>query len=324
MKIIALLPVKNEAWILSAYLSSVTKVADEIIALDDGSVDLTKEVLRSFGVVIEDFNQPENVQMPMSLRRKLLLKLGRLRGGTHFIWLDADEAFTAPFIKEGLQYISKLKPGQKLSMQWLTLWKNHTKYRDDLSVWSNNFKDFIVCDDSKYDFEDKFFSEGRTQGPNNDKTLIRLDPKYGAVLHFQFVPWNRFQMKQAWYRCRELVNLPDAVDSINQAYSITFDDSSAQLKDIPSDWLRDIVIPPNITSEETSWHKDEIFKLFDSFGTLFFEKLQIWHIEELNSDFVFREGRQPRREVSISFKWNDFKSNLKKIARKTYNFLDIR
>ena len=37
MKVIALLPFKNEEWILPTYLSNVLPIVDEIIALDDNS-----------------------------------------------------------------------------------------------------------------------------------------------------------------------------------------------------------------------------------------------------------------------------------------------
>jgi len=37
MKIVAMLPFKNEEWVLPAYISSLSKIADEIIALDDNS-----------------------------------------------------------------------------------------------------------------------------------------------------------------------------------------------------------------------------------------------------------------------------------------------
>ena len=39
MKVIALIPFKNEGWILPTYLSNVLPVVDEIIGIDDGSTD---------------------------------------------------------------------------------------------------------------------------------------------------------------------------------------------------------------------------------------------------------------------------------------------
>ncbi len=52
MKIVALLPVKNESWALPSYLSSVSKIADQIIALDDSSSDNSKNILTGSGVTV--------------------------------------------------------------------------------------------------------------------------------------------------------------------------------------------------------------------------------------------------------------------------------
>ena len=43
MKIIALLPFKNEEWILPTFLSNVLPIVDEIISLDDSSTDNSKK-----------------------------------------------------------------------------------------------------------------------------------------------------------------------------------------------------------------------------------------------------------------------------------------
>ena len=34
-----------------------------------------------------------------------------------------------------------------MALQWLALWKSYTNYRHDATVWSNNWKDFVVYDD---------------------------------------------------------------------------------------------------------------------------------------------------------------------------------
>ena len=49
MKVIALLPFKNEEWCLPAYLHNTKVIADEIIAIDDGSTDNSVKILEDAG-----------------------------------------------------------------------------------------------------------------------------------------------------------------------------------------------------------------------------------------------------------------------------------
>lgn len=65
MKVIALLPFKNEAWILPAYLSSIKQIADEIIALDDGSTDGGDQLLLRNGAIVESLPSPSGEPIAM-------------------------------------------------------------------------------------------------------------------------------------------------------------------------------------------------------------------------------------------------------------------
>jgi hypothetical protein len=181
-------------------------------------------------------------------------------------------------------------------MQWLALWKSISFYRDDDSVWSNNYKDFIFCDDGLSHHSYAFLGVGRTPGSNDEGSLIRLESEnYGGVLHFQFVSWDRFQLKQAWYRCSELINKPGSAQSINEIYKITLDDPYAKLAKLPANWIEDLILPKYLESSAVSlWHQDDIFNFFDKHGAEFFEGLQIWHIDLLRREFFKRLGRYPK------------------------------
>ena len=52
MKVIALLPFKNEEWCLPSYLHNTTKIVDEIIAIDDGSTDNSVKILEDAGAKV--------------------------------------------------------------------------------------------------------------------------------------------------------------------------------------------------------------------------------------------------------------------------------
>lgn len=60
MKIIAMLPVKNEAWCLRQCLQSLT-FCDEILAIDDKSTEVYLSILNEFGVTVLPFETTTKV-----------------------------------------------------------------------------------------------------------------------------------------------------------------------------------------------------------------------------------------------------------------------
>ena len=46
-------------------------------------------------------------------------------------------------LKNNIDKIANLNKGEKLRMHWVALWKRYDRYKNDKTVWSNNYKDFI-------------------------------------------------------------------------------------------------------------------------------------------------------------------------------------
>lgn len=285
MRVIALLPFRNEAHVLPSYLSSVVPLVEKIIAIDDGSTDNSVEIMKKAGADVY-FWEKERMKYgwaELGIRQRLL-ELGREAGGTHFIVLDADETFTRPFLRVAQKVMNQLEPGQRILMQWLAMWKSVDHYRDDQSVWSNNFKDFIFRDDGKIEYPKIWMHTPRTPGPfANKETDLTLNPKYGAVMHFQFSNWDTFQIKQCWFRMSELIKDPGTSVAINGKYQITLDDENAIVVSMPSDWKEGIALPSVSYTESVDnfWRLKEIEKWFETHGVEFFKDLNIWHVPQI-------------------------------------------
>jgi len=308
MKVIALLPFRNEEWCLPSYLHNTTKIVDEIIAIDDGSIDNSAKILEDAGAKVyssEKLNKFNSGWSEGSIRAELL-KLGRESGGTHFVCLDADETFTNPLIENFQELIPQLEPGEKMALQWLALWKSYTSYRHDATVWSNNWKEFVVCDEPSLSYNhNQHMHVGRTPiSPleTGDDKWRRLENDYGAVMHFQFSAYNNFQLKQCWLRCSELIQEPYNFQGINIKYSITLLEQNVGLEEMPKSWYDGIVLP-KVENFDPEWKDSSfvradllpgVYKYFEDYGVEYFEKLNIWHVPQLRNYFINKTGRMPR------------------------------
>ena len=308
MKVIALLPFRNEEWCLPSYLHNTPKIVDEIIAIDDGSIDNSVKILEDAGAKVyssEKLIKFNSGWSEGSIRAELL-KLGREAGGTHFVCLDADETFTNPLVENFQELLPQLKPGEKMSLQWLALWKSYSSYRHDATVWSNNWKDFVVCDDPSLSYNhNQHMHVGRTPASVSDvnnESWRRLENEHGAVMHFQFSAYNNFQLKQCWLRCSELIQEPYNSQGINIKYSITLLEQNVGLEEMPKSWYDKIVLP-KVENFDPEWKDSSfvradllpgIYKYFEDYGVEFFENLNIWHVPQLRNYFIKQTGRMPR------------------------------
>lgn len=80
----ACLIVKNEEKNIANCLRSIKKLADQIVIVDTGSSDSTKEICADFGAEIYDFNWVDD----FSLARNFSLQKAK---GDWILWMDADE-----------------------------------------------------------------------------------------------------------------------------------------------------------------------------------------------------------------------------------------
>ena len=62
MKVIGLIPFKNEEHFLPTYLSNVKPICDEIIAVDDHSTDNSRKIMEDAGVIVKGYEDTEKLK----------------------------------------------------------------------------------------------------------------------------------------------------------------------------------------------------------------------------------------------------------------------
>lgn len=280
MKVIVLMPVRNEEWILEKSLKAASLFSDAIIVGDQHSTDMTPRICRSFKKVVYVVN--DSPYPGTQNRRQILLNKAReLYGGGNILFcLDADEIPTADIFnnREWHTLLENLKPLQSVLMQWIMLWRSPYTYRSDDSVWSDSWKHFLFKDDGKTDYPLGNVHESRVL---DEKNSVQFDPV--KVLHFQFVVWHRMLAKQAHCRVMEYKTFPKKNTLfINQAYGATKDERGMKLVNVPRAWVgywEKNGIELNFSEKELTWYEIEILQDFNRFGGNSFKWLDIWDID---------------------------------------------
>ena len=104
MLLTALMPVRNEDWIIGFSLRAALQWCDNAVAINhastDRSAEIIEEIQRETGRVTV-LNEPDPKWDEMNHRQRMLDE-GRRIGGTHFAIVDADEVITGHLVPNEL------------------------------------------------------------------------------------------------------------------------------------------------------------------------------------------------------------------------------
>lgn len=119
--IIVLTPVRNEAWVLRAFLEATSLWADYIIIADQMSNDGSREIAKEYSKVILVDN--DRKEMHMAATRRLLFEEARKIEGEKILFaLDADEFLSGDFVNtEDWQKMMNSRPDDSFCWRWMNL-----------------------------------------------------------------------------------------------------------------------------------------------------------------------------------------------------------
>ena len=227
MKIVGLMPVRNEDWVLGLSARAALTWCDELVILlhacNDRSREITEDVASENPGRVHVFIDPEDTWKEMEHRQKLL-DLARARSASHLALVDSDEVLTGNLISRVRRWIEETPQRSCLQFPMFcmrnSIWNAHSS-----GIWGHAMVSFAFEDDSAWHWTNQ--SRGGYDYHHRHPMgypFVPFSPihrEVGGVMHLQFVNQRRLAAKQALYKMQEVTRWPgrSTVDSLNFKYN---------------------------------------------------------------------------------------------------------
>jgi hypothetical protein len=290
-------------------LACLSGFCDVVIVSDQASTDGSREIYPRFPKVKMVDRIAFTARTMAATRRWHLLDAAREYDGKNLLWcIDADELVSPALMRAWLSApATRLEPGTFLECGYYQLWNRHDTYRDDGSAYAPQLKMIGFVDDRIADFDRspdvRVEHESRVPFVEGARSLAAPELPW---LHLQWLLPEYNQIKQAWYRCRELLDDRQTAVAINESYAHTMLSGRPRTTPVARAWLEGLTFPDfDAVDRKGSWHLAEILQFFDRHGVERFEPLEIWNIPALEREFRARAGRRPHPDRSYLPPWHD-------------------
>lgn len=296
MKLIGLMPVRNEAWCLALSLRVALQWCDEVIVLDHASTDGTRKIVEFIAQELGrvHFVTDRREGWPEMEHRQMLLNCARLAGATHIAIIDADEVLSANVLQQVRNQLLCLPAGYALEVPGYNLRKSIWQYHST-GIWARRW--FSIGFADRPDIS--WLGHGDTfhrRLPQNLRVTRFLNQGEGGVLHLWGVDERRLAAKHRLYRITERLRWPEKnVKTIESEYlqwreeppTQDFGDwitiprdrwpSAAEpwrFKAVPEDWWKGHE-PACIGVDEIPWQEAEADRLIALYGREMFKGLSV-------------------------------------------------
>ncbi len=222
MKLVAILPVRNEDWVLGLSARAILMWCDMLLILDHWSGDGTRQIWADLlseypgRVGVLEVNDPTWHEMA---HRQRLLEVARGEDATHIVTVDADEVLTGDLLPSIRPMVESLPAGRMLSLPWLQL-RNSVDRVHNTGMWgaphmnvSTAFRDepalhWTAATRGGYDHHHRE-PMGRAWA-QWDPTAMRygLPDRASGLMHLQFLSDRRLKAKQYLYQLTERKRWP--------------------------------------------------------------------------------------------------------------------
>ena len=291
--IIVITPVRNESWVLDAFLTCTSSWADYIILADHHSEDNTRVIAQKYEKVIL-IDNPTFEWYESECRARLLEEACKIPGDKVIFGLDADEFLSEGFEKtESWQKIINSKENEIFCFNWLNLYDdfNTAEYTSMHFEWAAHFNDAVDVVSE--------YRKRETHAVHCTRVPCLEACKYTNVddfwvVHLAKLNHQKIRQKNDFYQVTWLDKNKEKANPINmyRSYSKYYPDQLVHLdtpvklcrKDDPKDYSYLVQ-----TADYGKHYVDEMVRVFEREGTAKFAKLCIW-----DNPYLKAAGINPR------------------------------
>lgn len=244
MKLIGLMPARNEDWVLGLTARAALLWCDELVVLDHQSTDDTAKIMlelaHEYGERFHFAVRGDALWNDMDVRQQLLVN-GRSYGGTHFAIIDADEILSGNLLPVLREYVSQLPRHTIFQPPWVCL-RDSIDKRMTSGVWAKQYISCVFADEPWCHWKPQANGYDQHHRAPMGRAEIPFRPlchAHGGLMHLQFVNMARLRAKQAWYQLMERKRFGHifTVAQIRERFALTVREAeSAQLSDVPPSW----------------------------------------------------------------------------------------
>lgn len=279
---IVITPVRNEAWILDAFLTCASSWADYIILADHHSEDETKLIAQKYEKVIL-IDNPTYEWYESECRARLLEEACKIQGDKVIFALDADEFLSEGFEKtESWKRIISSQGNEIYCFRWLNV------YDDFYTVeYTNMYFEWAAHFDSTLDVVSEYRkSETRAIHCSRVPCLEEKSCRYIGVddfwvVHLAKLNHQKIRQKNDFYQVTWVDKNKSKASPINmyRSYSKYYPDQIVHLSaPVKLCSMGDGMDYSSLvqTGDYGKHYVDEILRIFEREGTKKFAKLCIW------------------------------------------------
>ena len=245
MKLIGMMPVRNEDWVLGLSLRVALMWCDEVVVLLHACTDFSEDIARAVGR-----EHPGRVHITRNMvgtwkefeHRQDMLDVARAHGATHLAIVDADEVVTGNAVGDLKNYCLSMPAGVIMHLPGYNLRNSVNQYHEN-GVWGNRWFSTAFADDPALGWEGEGFHHREPHG-RPLRPVRLLEQGLGGVMHLWGASYPRLVAKHACYKLTERILDPSKdVMVIDREYSQAIHGRGAMdnprvwdYADVPKEW----------------------------------------------------------------------------------------